>query len=477
MFSQSNVISQSQQLRPLTTAHLAQTMTLLLLSSIDLRHTIESELSSNPALQVASTTKCPSCGRLIRRSSKCTFCAIKTETKDNTPVIFISPRSDFNYQSHKSYQDENDGIEDTIAATDELPNYVLRQIAPDLTGEEIAIAAHILSSLDDDGFLTSNPIEISQYHHVPLARVNNLLKQIQRCDPIGVATNSPKEALLIQLEVLSETQQVPPSANMAIQNGLELLGRHSYHELGRLLDISANEAFLTGKYISDNLNPYPARAYWGNKRVTQPRSNLTYSPDIILMTPSSAPNKIIAEIIAPYSGLLQLNPLYRQEIKNNISEYKEKWQTDFDKANLLIKCLNQRNNTLIRLVRLIINLQSKFILEGDKYLIPITRASVAKKLGVHESTISRGVSGKLIQLPNNRIIPFTKFFDRSLHIRAELVKIIMNETEALSDQRLAELLNEQGYDVARRTVAKYRSIEGIMSARLRRNKLKQLNPG
>lgn len=477
MLSQSNAITQSQHLRPMTTAHLAQTMSLLLLGNIDLKHTIETELSTNPALQVATVTKCPSCGRLIRKSSKCTFCAAKMETSDNTPVIFISPRSDFNSYSSPNYNDENDHIEDTIAAPEELSNYVLRQIAPDLSREEIVIATHILSSLDEDGFLTSNPIEISQYHHVSLTKVNKLLEQIQRSDPIGVATNSPEDALLVQLEVLSETQQVPPFASTAIQNGLDLLGRHSYYELGKLLGISTNEALETARYISDNLNPYPARTHWGNKRVSQPRHNITYSPDIILMSPSSSTNKIIAEIIAPYSGLLQLNPLYRQEIKKSLSENKEKWETDYEKANLLIKCLNQRNNTLIRLVRLIIKLQRNFIMEGDKYLVPITRASVAKTLGVHESTISRAVSGKLIQLPNKRIIPFTKFFDRSLHIRSELVKIVQNENEALSDQKIAEILNDRGYNVARRTVAKYRSIEGIMTARLRRNKFTQQNPG
>lgn len=477
MISQSVSITQSQHLRPLTTAHLAQTMSLLLLSNIDLKKTIEAELSTNPALQVTRTTKCPSCRRLIRKNSTCSYCATKSETADNSPVIFVSPRNDFNSSTIYRQSEENDIIEETIAAPDNLSYYVLRQIAPDLNREELTIAIHILSSLDDDGFLVSTPIEISNYNHIPLSTVNKILSQIQKSDPIGVASTSPKEALLVQLEALSETQKVPPYAQAAIQNGLELLGRHSYYELGKLLGISTEEADKTAKFIAENLNPYPARSFWGNKRTAQPPTNVVYSPDIILTVQASNPGKIFAEIIAPYTGLLQLNPLYRQEIKNKSSEKLEKWQTDYEKANLLIKCLAQRNNTMIRLVRLIINLQQNFILKGDNYLKPITRAFIAKELEVHESTISRAVSGKLIQLPNNRIIPFTRFFDRSLHIRAELVKIILSETEPLSDQRISELLNDQGYDVARRTVAKYRSIEGIMSARLRSKKLSQLTSG
>jgi RNA polymerase sigma-54 factor len=97
----------------------------------------------------------------------------------------------------------------------------------------------------------------------------------------------------------------------------------------------------------------------------------------------------------------------------------------------------------------------------------MTRASLADELGVHESTISRAVAGKTIQVPNGQLIPLERFFDRSLHIRAALRQIINTEQYPLSDSQIMVKLKEQGYDVARRTIAKYRSMEDILPARLR----------
>ena len=115
------------------------------------------------------------------------------------------------------------------------------------------------------------------------------------------------------------------------------------------------------------------------------------------------------------------------------------------------------------------SLQRDFILNGDLFLQPLTRAKVAEELGVHESTISRAVAGKTVQLPNGRIIPLEKFFDRSLHIRAIIRVIVNEEKETLTDTQIAANLAQRGHRIARRTVAKYRAMEGILPAHLRRN--------
>jgi RNA polymerase sigma-54 factor len=143
------------------------------------------------------------------------------------------------------------------------------------------------------------------------------------------------------------------------------------------------------------------------------------------------------------------------------------WQEDLEQATLLVKCLQQRNHTIVRLMQKLVVKQREFILNGDAYLKPITRADLADELEVHESTMSRAVSDKAVQLPNRRIVPLSMFFDRSLHIRTALKQIIDQETYTLSDSQIAELLSGMGFSVARRTVAKYRSIEGILPAHLR----------
>jgi RNA polymerase sigma-54 factor len=121
----------------------------------------------------------------------------------------------------------------------------------------------------------------------------------------------------------------------------------------------------------------------------------------------------------------------------------------------------------VRLMQRLVVLQREFILFGDAHLSPVTRASLADELEVHESTVSRAVSSKAVQLPNGRIVPLSKLFDRSLHIRTALIQIISQETQPLSDTHIADLLDKQGFPVARRTVAKYRAMEGILPARFR----------
>ena len=113
--------------------------------------------------------------------------------------------------------------------------------------------------------------------------------------------------------------------------------------------------------------------------------------------------------------------------------------------------------------------QRDYILKGDKYMKPMTRASIAEDLNVHESTISRAVSSKSVQLPSGKIVPISQFFDRSLHIRTIIKELISDEGKPLSDTKITKLLKERGFDIARRTVAKYRSMEGILPAHLRKN--------
>jgi len=121
----------------------------------------------------------------------------------------------------------------------------------------------------------------------------------------------------------------------------------------------------------------------------------------------------------------------------------------------------------------VVSLQREYIIKGDKYLKPVTRAQLSKELEVHESTISRAVANKSVQLPNKRIVPLASFFDRSLNVRSVLKEIIEKEPKTYSDSELVEMLTERGFQVARRTVAKYRAIEGILPAHLRRVTIKR----
>ena len=460
--------SQRTAIRPLTTAHLAQTMTLMSLTADELRQKIEGELASNPALEVVEEHRCPNCHRTLSEGGPCPVCSRPQGLSLEEPVVFVSPREDFYTSKSKSISDELPD-EEITAEVEDLPTFVMRQIAPELDPDDRLLAAHILTSLDEDGLLRLPLVEIARYHHVPISRIENVLALIQRAEPVGVGSSSPQDALLVQLKVLSETRPTPPLASKAIQEGMDLLSRHQYGELGRLLDVSINQAKKIAYFISENLNPYPARAHWGDiHQSAEPIHDVYHLPDIIISFLNNSPEPtLVVEIVAPLAGKLRVNPMFRSALPEAPADKSEQWKDDIERASLLIKCIQQRNHTIVRLMQRLAVIQREFILHGDACLAPITRASLAKVLDVHESTISRAVSGKALQLPSGRIIPLAKLFDRSLHIRTVLRQIIDQENKPLTDTQLAKRLKEKGFPVARRTVAKYRSMEGILPAHLR----------
>ena len=465
---------QSQSLRPLTTAHLAQTMTLLQMNADELAQKIERELSQNPALELLEERRCPTCKRRLVDPGPCPVCTRPVHAEPEAPIVFVSAREDF-YQGPRGATrayDRDDFLDDDLSAGGEdLPTYVMRQIAFEIDPEDRAIAAHLLTSLDEDGLLPLTVFEISRYHHVPPARIEAVLRLIRRADPVGVGSRSVEEALLTQIEVLSETRQVPPLAERAIREGLPLLSRRQHAELAKLLGCSLAEAEEIARFIGTNLNPYPGRAHWGDIHQGSDSAPEVYNQPDILLYPldEREDSPLVVEIISSTRGTLRINPLFKQAIHSASAEMLEKWKTDLEQANLLIKCIQQRNNTIQRMMAYLAKQQRDFILKGDQFLQPLTRAKVAEELGVHESTISRAVSGKTVQLPNRRIIPLERFFDRSLHIRAIIRMIVREEQKTLTDSQIAARLAERGHRVARRTVAKYRAMEGILPAHLRRN--------
>ena len=243
--------SQRPSLRPMTTAHLAQTMTLLELTTGELQQKIDNALSSNPALELIEESRCPRCHRLLPYRGACPTCSAPSRTTGDQPIVFISPRRDFYHsRGHASDDDDETNREEWAAAVEDLPTFVLRQIAPELPAEDRSLAAHLLTSLDEDGLLTVSILEVARYHHVPPSRVEHVQRQIQRAEPVGVGSATPQEALLVQLEVLAESRPVPDLAGQVIQQAMDLLSRRAYSELGRRLGIPARQAEQISLFIS-----------------------------------------------------------------------------------------------------------------------------------------------------------------------------------------------------------------------------------
>ena len=464
---------QSQSLHTvLATAHIAQTMSLLSLNVDELGEKINTILAENPVIELNEPTHCPQCGRPLHNTRLCPVCS-QSQNGDE-PIVFLSPRWDvaeFGDQRGHFTTDEEITFEEYLPQARDLPTYVLKQLAPNLAPEDRPLAAYILNCLDEDGLLDASPLEIARYHHVPLSRVESILHRIQRCDPVGTAAPDPRQALLIQLEVLAESRPVPPLAHQAIREHLEHLARHQMHQLAAKLGTSEEEAYAILDFIRHNLNPYPARATWGDWHNGVTESPPAYRrPDAIIQlhNPRDPESPLVVEILSPLRGQLNIDAHFRQALNDLAPEQRARWTESLEQARLFIKCLRQRNQAIAQLLRYLTREQRAFILHGDAHLVPMTRVQVSVALGVHESTISRAVAGKTVQLPNKRIIPLERFFDSSLPVRTALRQIVEQETKPMSDSQLAKRLESLGYHVARRTVAKYRQMEGILPAHLRR---------
>lgn len=456
---------------PMTSAHIAQTMTLLYMTATELLQTIDVELANNPALELINERRCPMCGRKLPPHNPCPICSQPRTLNPDETIVFISPRDDFYTYHGSSGASSEDYPENPFSSIQlDLPSYVLHQVAPELDVDEREIAAMILTNLDEDGFLAIELLEICRYFHVPPSKIETVLKKIQRCDPLGVSARNVKEALLSQIDYLSETTGVPDFVRRVVRDEFELLSKQQFSALAKKLGTTVQKIKLVSNFISDNLNPFPARANWGTVRnPSETAPDVFHQPDIIINYLNNKPgNPLVIEIITPSRGTLRINPLFKQAIKEQSNQKQEEWKKDIDKASLLIKCIQQRNNTMRQLMERLVAIQKSFIIHGETCLEPLTRAQIADELDVHESTISRAVANKTVQLPNKKIIPMAMFFDRSLAVRAILRNIIQNETHPMNDTELRERLENQGIAVARRTVAKYRAMEGILPAHLRR---------
>lgn len=456
----------THDVRPQTTAHLAQTMTLLQMTTTELEASLRRELDANPALELVEELRCPGCGRRLTRLP-CPTCA--APRADEAPVVFLSPRQSGDYRREAGGDDWPDDFE--VRVRERLDEHILRQIAPALAPAERPIAAYLLARLDEDGLFPEASAETAAYLHVSLAAVENVLALIQRSDPAGVGARTPAESLLIQLDLL----EPPPPARLAalarqlIQTHFEALARREFGRIARLLGVSAARVGQAARFIQRNLTPFPARAYWGDGRLPDANDAVYREPDMIISQQRRGPaGALLVEVLTPLAGWLRVSPEFKTALAAaDAPDDRERWMQAVDRAALITKCLQQRNHTLQRLMEIIAVEQRPFILGDDGDLRPFTRSRIARTLGVHESTISRAVAGKSVALPNGRIVPLAKFFDRSLSVRDRVRVIVAQETRPLTDDEIAVRLSGDGVHIARRTVAKYRNMLGILPAHLR----------
>ncbi len=448
------------------TMHLVMTTRLLSLNTTELQEALMAELAANPALELAEECRCPHCGNLLIRLP-CPVCQSSTEIYETSPSAA---------SSHNDAADSDDEWHDYTATPVHLTEFVWRQLAPALTEEEQPIGRHLVDRLDEHGLLPEHPAAIAAYLNRPLHEVQRVLRKLQQVEPVGVGAADSRECLLIQLEHLQTLGQGHYPALMLVRHAWGALSRGDLAGAAEVLDCEIEDVQEALAFIQDNLYPRPADTHWSDARHPERPPERLREPDIVIHCEEN-PERLVVELFAPSPSWLRVNPEYRQLAREARAaangEGPPEWAILADEAELFIKSLAQRNQTMRLIVNRLVEAQRDFILQGDRYLKPMTRAQLAAEIGVHESTVSRAVNSKNVALPSGRVVPLSIFFDRSLSVRDQVKEIIGNESAdaPLSDGQIAALLRAQGVDVARRTVAKYRTALGILPAPLRHKHL------
>lgn len=336
-----------------------------------------------------------------------------------------------------------------------------------LSETDILIAESIIDAIDEDGFLTIGLEELlsslqQQSAEIELDEVEAVLHTIQNFEPAGVAARDLRESLLLQLRALPGETPWLEQARVLLSEHFELLAGRDYNQLKRVLKLSEEELTLTTQLIQ-SLNPRPG----GQVSSSRPEYIV---PDVMVnkikgswrveLNPDAAPR---LRINHHYAGLIkQMNGSDSSTLKNHLQE-----------ARWFIKSLQSRNETLLRVATSIVEHQRDFLEEGEVAMKPMVLHDIAEELGMHESTISRTTTRKYMHTPRG-IFELKYFFSShvgtasggecsSTAIRAMIKKLIAEEppTKPLSDSKIANILSEQGINVARRTVAKYREAMAI----------------
>lgn len=375
--------------------------------------------------------------------------------------------------SANQLQDDMDRANDLMANAESRPQtlqeYLLEQFHCDAPSHLRAFGDYLIHNLDENGRLQSSLPELAAvFGGVSHAEAEETLRLIQRLDPLGVGARDLKECLLLQLTPETPLREmlfnlISNHLDDIIQNRLPLIERRTGYDME---DIKATiEQMRT-------LNPFPGRGF-----DTPPVQSVT--PDLKVEKDESG--KYVISLIDEYVPQLRLNRRYLRMLEQNPDPVTRDYiKKKLEAAKWLIDAIEQRYNTLKRVAQTIVDKQTDFLDFGPEHIRPLKMQDVADVVGVHVTTVSRAVDDKYVATPRG-IFPLKRFFGGGTqtadgedvaweNIRLKLKEVVDNEdkSDPLSDDAIVEALKEHGFNLARRTVTKYRKAMNIPSSRQRR---------
>ena len=463
--SQQLVHKQTQRL--VMTHDLRQSIELLPLSNLELSEKIQSELIDNPLLEeVVSSDK----SQMPEMFSLSEVKNIEKEKslKDND-LSWHDILSNSYRKASPDAADKNQKFIEASPRKQSLIDHLNSQLRlMNLTEYELSIGEILISMLDERGFFSFSYQEISKELGIELDLLQKILSQIQLLEPYGIGARNVQESLLIQARQIEGTDT---TLYRLIQDYFSDIEKMDFKKIIRSMKITEEELKVLLENIVKKFDPYPASLF-----VAKRTDYIT--PDVIV---KEHEHEFVIIINDEWMPKLSVNQLYKNQLsKTNSTVDKEYISTKLNSANWLIRSIEQRRQTLHRVVNSIIESQIDFFRKGIQNIKPLTLKDIAEKLGVHESTISRITTNKYVETSWG-IFELKWFFSsgvksseggkessKKIH---DIIKQLIKEEDTenpLSDQDIVEKVAEKGIEIARRTVAKYRKILKILPSNRRR---------
>lgn len=482
---------------------LRHSLKILQVAALDLRSVIQEELQSNPTLEelpmeVESLDK-PATDSATDRDSDSSGNSAADNASDATAPADHSDakREELDFSKDKEFEilgkldedwrdhmasvggaqpytsedaERRQHFFDSLVTEQSLQEHLMQQAElTELAAPALEAMRHLVGSLDDRGFLTQTPSDVALQTGLPLDAVQHALQNLKTFDPAGIGAKDLADCLLAQLAAKGRGSSL---ASRMIRDHFELLTRRRIPELARKLAVDVDDVQLAIEEIG-KLDPAPGRRFAeDNNRVVVPDVTVEREGDDWKI-----------HLNSDYIPRLRLSSTYRDLIaKGTLSKDERAYLREKMRAGkFLIDSIDQRQRTIERITREIINAQKEFFEHGVSQLKPLTMTQIADVVGVHETTVSRAIANKYIRSPHGGF-DFKYFFTpgyqaqsgssvSNTSVKEMIADLINMEDKAgpLSDQELVVKLQDKGITIARRTVAKYREKLGLLPSNLRRD--------
>lgn len=452
-----------QQQKLLMTPELRQAIAILQMSTLELGEHIQKEMEENPFLDEKEPEEVP---EQEKREAE-------AEAEANNALEqWMEYHSDRDYGYMPQEREEEKSFENYVTSRPSLVEHLefqLRMLSRD--DQDLPIGEYLIGSIDDNGYLTVELAEVAARLEVPEARVEKVLKMIHSFHPHGVGARDLSECLMIQLCHYGKND---PIITEIVQNYLEDIGRGRLNRIAQALNVSVQEVQEICDLIR-TLDPKPGLQYSNSEQVKY------IKPDIFVEKIDGEYVVIVNDFQFPrltinrtYEKILRQPEAFSQEARQYLEE-------KMGSAMWLIKSIEQRRMTLYKVARCIVDIQKDFLDNGIAFLKPLTLREVADIVEVHESTVSRATTNKYMETPQG-LYELKYFFSTGVQcrrggerisarsIKKQIEEMVAQEdpTQPLSDEQIAQNLQEQGISISRRTIAKYRNELGIASTIIRR---------